>query len=165
MPDVLGGYQPDTKAPSARRADFDLRRRTTGLQERVDELERIVAILATVATVSTYISFSFNAGTTEPPVGNQVRLNNASQLAATRMWVSHSTFDGLDATVGLTRIKPGDLVYLQDFDDATKWVRYTITSTTNDGSYHDYGVTYLAGPGTVPFQKIALRVIFPGIGT
>ena len=93
-----------------------------------------------------------------------MRLNNASQAAATRLWVSHSTFDGLDATPGLNRVVPGAWIYFQDFDDASKWVRYTVTSTTNDGTYHDYAVTYHSGPGTVPFQKIALRVIFPGVG-
>jgi len=32
MADVLGGYQPDTKASSSRRADFDLRRRIAALE-------------------------------------------------------------------------------------------------------------------------------------
>jgi|SRR5215471_644241 len=32
MAKVLGGYQPDTKAPSSRRADFDLQRRVAVLE-------------------------------------------------------------------------------------------------------------------------------------
>jgi len=153
--DIRAGYQPPS-APTVRRADYDLMR-------RVVELERVVGILAAEVTVSTYAAFSFNAGTTEPPVGNQIRLNNASQTAATRLWMSHTTFDGLDVSVGLSRIQPGDMVYIQDFDDGSKWVRYTVSATTNDGAYHDFTVAYESGPGTVPFQKVAMRIVFPGI--
>ena len=35
----------------------------------------------------------------KPPVGNQLRLNNASQTAATRMWVAQTTTDGLDVSI------------------------------------------------------------------
>jgi hypothetical protein len=177
MPNIIGGYQPDTKAASARRADFDLHRREkalashvddietagTELEARVEELERIVAILAAEVTVGSYVSFSFNATTSEPIVGNQIRINNASQTAATKLWVSHSTFDGLDVTAGLSRVTPGDVIYIQDFDDGSKWVRYLVSAATNDGTYHDFDVTYQTGPGTVPFQKVALRILFQGV--
>jgi len=155
------GFQPETRSPSSRRADFDLVRRLATLEGTVAELSRVVGILASVVTVSTYVAFSFNANTTEPIVGNQLRINNASQLVATRLWLSHTTFDGLDVTVGLSRVKPKDLIYFQDFDDATKWVRYRVVSSTNDGAYHDYTVAYDSGPANVPFQKIALRIAFP----
>jgi hypothetical protein len=153
---AIGGYQPSTTSSSSRRADFDLRR-------RVAELERVVGILADQVTISSYVALSFNSATTEPIVGNQIRINNASQTAATRMWISHMTFDGLDIAVGLRRIVPGALIYMQDFDDGSKWVRYTVVSSTDDGAYHDLSVTYESGPHNVPFQKIALRIIYPGV--
>jgi hypothetical protein len=152
---TVGGYQPPTQ-PAERRAFFDLLR-------RVAELERVVDILAAEVTVSSYAAFSFNAATTEPPIGNQIRVNNANQHLATRVWISHTTFDGLDVRVGLNRIQPGDLLYIQDFDDGSKWVRYTVVTSTNDGTYHDFTVTYETGPGNVPFQKVAMRIIFPGV--
>lgn len=155
MVSVRTGFQP-TSAATVRRADYDLVR-------RVAELERIVAVLAAELTVSNYASFTFNAATTEPPIGNQIRINNASQTAATRLWVSHTTTDGLDVHVGLARITAGSWIYFQDFDDSTKWVRYLVTSNTMDAGYHDYVITYDAGPANVPFQKVALRVIFPGV--
>lgn len=157
MSNISTGFQP-TAAPTVRRADIELRR-------RIAELERVVGILASEVTVSSYAAFSFNANTTEPIVGNQIRINDASQTAATRLWVSHTTFDGLDVHVGLSRVVPGDLIYFQDFDDSTKWVRYTVVSNTSDVGYHDYVVTYESGPANVPFQKVALRIVFPGIMT
>jgi hypothetical protein len=166
---TIGGYQPPTQ-PAERRAFFDLLRRVAELERvvgdlgtTVTEMDRVVDILAAEVTVSSYAAFSFNAATTEPIVGNQIRINNASQTAATRVWISHTTFDGLDVRVGLSRIQPGDLIYIQDFDDGSKWVRYTVVSSTNDGTYHDFTVTYANGPGNVPFQKIAMRIVFPGI--
>lgn len=149
------GYQSATPGQT-RRADFALLR-------RVAELERVVALIVAEVTVGSPVSFSFNAGTTEPPIGNQLRLNNASQASATRLWVSHTTFDGLDVRTGFNRATAGDFMYFQDYDDASKWVRYTIVSATDDGSYHDLVVTYSAGPGNVPFQKIAARLIFQGL--
>jgi hypothetical protein len=152
----VGGFQPQTAVSSARRADFDLLR-------RVAELERIVDVLADRITVGSPIPFSFNAATTEPIVGNQLRVNNASQTAATRLWVSHSSFDGLDVRSGFDRVTPGDVIYFQDFDDSSKWVRYLVASKTDDGAYHDFVVSYTSGPANVPFQKIALRILFQGV--
>jgi hypothetical protein len=44
MPDVIGGYQPDTKSPSARRADFDLLRRIAVIERNTDVgVETVVA--------------------------------------------------------------------------------------------------------------------------
>jgi hypothetical protein len=48
---IGGGYQPDTKTPSARRADYDLIRRISGLDVRVTDLEtRLEARLDDVET-------------------------------------------------------------------------------------------------------------------
>jgi hypothetical protein len=56
MPNVPGGYQPDTKTPSARRADFDLLRRISVLDRVIGELEdRIVDQQAQIDTQQTRI--------------------------------------------------------------------------------------------------------------
>ena len=106
-------------------------------------------------------SFTFNSTTTEPPTGNQVRFNHATQASATKIWISQTTFDGLDVTVGLSRISTGWAIYLQDFDDSTAWITFNVTANgTDKGSYWEFNVTYRAGPG-VPTQKIALQTITP----
>ena len=162
MTDIGTGFQP-TSAPTVRRADIELRRRIAVLEGAVATMAPLVEALASQVTVSSYVSFTFNANTVAPPVGNQIRLNNASQTAATHLYISHTTTDGLDVHVGLARVQPGDLIYFQDFGTATKWVRYTVVTNTMPGAYHDFTVTYESGPANVPFQKVALRVIFPGL--
>jgi hypothetical protein len=159
---MRNGYQPNTKSASARRADFDLQRRNAGLQERIVELERQMEIVRAAVVLSGHSSFSFSSNTTEPIVGNQVRLNNASQIVATRFWVSQTAFDGLDVSVALSRLRSGDSIYMQDYDNASTWVRYDITADpTDDGSYYDVPVVYAAGPANVPYQKVEVQLIFP----
>lgn len=58
MPNIHGGYQPDTKSPSSRRADYDLLRRIADLERRTYILENgevkvdIVGLTVTVSIVS-----------------------------------------------------------------------------------------------------------------
>ena len=158
MTDIGTGFQP-TSAPTVRRADIELRRRIAALEARMTVAE--VAIAA-FGLRGAHASFSFNANTTTPPTGNQLRLNNASQTAATSMYVAHTTFDGMDATNGLNNIRSGDLIYIQDFDNAATWVRYTVSGTPiNHGSWHEFPIAWESGPANVPFQKIELMPLYP----
>ena len=110
-----------------------------------------------------HASFTFNSAITEPPTGNQLRINNASQTAATRMWVSQTATDGLDISIGLAKILAGHQIYMQDFDDASKWVKYTVTADgVDDGVYYDYAIAYHSGPANVPFQTVEFQPIAPG---
>lgn len=110
-----------------------------------------------------HASFTFNSAIVEPITGNQLRINNASQTAATKLWVSETDTAGLDVSVGLDKILNGHQIYLQDFDDAAKWVKYRVTSDgTDKGGYREYSIAYLTGPANVPFQKIEFQPIAPG---
>jgi hypothetical protein len=115
-----------------------------------------------VAGVSNSATFSYNATTTEPPTGNQLRLNNTTFSAATRLWVMQTTVDGLDVSIGLARILPGHQVYFQDRDDASHWVKYNVTAATDDGVYFDFTVTYHSGPGGIPAGQVEFQAIAPG---
>ena len=44
-----------------------------------------------------------------------MRGNNTTFTASTKLWVSGTTADGLDVALGLSRIKSGWQVYVQDF--------------------------------------------------
>ena len=112
---------------------------------------------------SGHASFTFNAATTEPITGNQLRINNASQTLATKLWVAETSVDGMDVTTGLARVLAGHQLYMQDFDDASKWVKYSVTVDGVDkGTYWEYTVAYHSGPATVPYQKIEFQPIAPG---
>jgi hypothetical protein len=112
--------------------------------------------------IGTVNSFTFNSSTTEPPTGNQIRLNNATQSSATLLWISQTTFDGLDISIGLSRITTDYQIYIQDFDDSTKWILFNATGNgTDKGSYWEIPVSYSAGPANLPTQKVALQTITP----
>jgi hypothetical protein len=115
-----------------------------------------------VAGVSNSATFSYNATTTEPPTGNQLRANNVTLSAATRLWVMQTTVDGLDVAIGLARILPGHQIYFQDRDNAANWVKYDVTASTDDGAYYDFTVTYHSGAGTVPAGQVEFQAIAPG---
>jgi hypothetical protein len=109
------------------------------------------------------VSYTFNSATTEPVVGSQVRINNASQTAATKLWVSETSVDGMDVSTGLGRVVAGTQIYFQDFDDAAKWVKYSVTVDGVDkGTYWEFTVVYHSGPANVPFQKVEFQPIAPG---
>ena len=120
---------------------------------------------STAVGTSGHASFMFSAATTEPPTGTQLRLNNATQSSATKLWVMDASVDGLDVTVGLTRIMVGHQIYLQDFDDATKWIKFTVTADAIDkGVYFEVGVAHHSGASAspLPAQKIEFQAIAPG---
>jgi len=137
------------------------------LDAAVDALDaRVVSLEESPPSgaVSGHASFTFNANTTAPPIGNQLRINNASQTLATTLWVADTSVDGLDVSVGLARVVAGSQIYIQDFDDASKWVMYSVTADAVDsGGYFTYAVVYHSGPADVPFQKIEFQPIAPGI--
>ncbi|MET0787497.1 MAG: hypothetical protein ABWY25_12425 [Paenisporosarcina sp.] len=113
--------------------------------------------------VSGHASFTFNSGIVEPITGNQLRINNASQLTATKMWVSETSVDGMDVSTGLGRIVSGTQIYIQDFDNAATWVKYAVTANGVDkGGYWEFDIAYHSGPANVPFQKIEFQPIAPG---
>ena len=108
-----------------------------------------------------HASYTYNSTLTEPPATGQLRLNNATQSAATKLWVHQNEESGLDVSIGLAKVLAGHQVYIQDYDDATKWVKYNITAVSDDGAYYDFTVTYHSGPGGLtPGSGAAGRVEF-----
>ena len=114
-----------------------------------------------------HASFVYNATTTAPPADTNIRMN-ATQLSATTIWVDKNDFDGLDVSIGLAKILAGYQIYIQDYDDATKWVKYTATANAVDsGNYFTLAVAYLSGPGGMPTGsgaagRVELQPIAPG---
>ena len=108
-----------------------------------------------------HASYTYNNTLAEPPASGQIRLNNASQLLATRLWVHQNEESGLDVSTGLARVLVGHQIYLQDFDDASKWVKYNVTAVSDDGAYYDFTVTHHSGPGGMtPGSGAAGRIEF-----
>ena len=110
-----------------------------------------------------HASFTFSNTTTAPPSNSQLRLNNSTQTAATLLYVSETDTDGLDVSVGLDKILAGHQIYVQDYDDASKWLKFAVTANGIDrGTYREFAVSYLSGPGAIPAGKLELQGIAPG---
>jgi hypothetical protein len=110
--------------------------------------------------VSRVGEWQFFGTTTPPPANGQVRLNTASQTAATRMYVSKTTATSVDASAYLTGIIAGQELYLQDKDNFTKWQIYKVTEPPVNGTnYVDYPVVWVRGGGIdIPVQRIFFAV-------
>lgn len=102
---------------------------------------------------------TFNTQVTAPPASGQVRLNNANQTQATKLWLSTTTADGIDiknavdpAARPLTPPTPS--IYVQDKDDATKWQRYDASLVTMQSGYAEYNVTWAEGGSALLAQRV-----------
>ena len=102
--------------------------------------------------------FTYNTSTVESITGNQLRGNNTTFSASTKLWISKITVDGLDVSVGLGRIKAGFQVYVQDYTSSTRYVTFRVTADALDkGTYFEINVVSVASAGTIPGGKVALQ--------
>lgn len=80
-----------------------------------------------------------------PPNGH-ILWDNATQINATIINVSHLTSDGTDIDVFLELIKPGWKIVIQDKNDSTIYQTFTVnTVLVSVNSYYTFGVSYYAG--------------------
>ena len=109
-------------------------------------------------TASGLFSFQFNATITEPPTGSQIRMNNAAQSAATKIWVTTTTSDGVDISMALQMWgKAGSDLYLQDKNDSTKRQRYvSIADAVAKAGYYELSVQWVSGQNPLLAQAIVL---------
>lgn len=96
-------------------------------------------------------------GTTsgDPSNGN-ISWNNATQINATQLIVSHFDKDGQDNDVFLDLINEYDIIVIQDESDADNYQKWEVTGTmTAYGTYDMYPVTLIdsAGTGTTNFPN------------
>ena len=117
--------------------------------------------------------FQFSAATVEPPTGSQLRLNNTDPQLASLMWVRSLTTPGEDVHNLLVVFPVGSTVYVQDWDDHTRYHRYQITAATVDKTdYVEIPIGWVASGQPLLAQKIDLAVVAPadsssggGVGT
>lgn len=91
--------------------------------------------------------YSFSAATGTPPGANQVRLN-AAPASATHIYVDDLTTNGFDPTNFFLACASGDVIAMQDKDDASIYHRFNFVSVTDAGAYIDLTVTHASGSGT-----------------
>ena len=112
--------------------------------------------------------YSLNGNTTEPPGSGQVRLDNADQTQATKMWVDAATAPGVDVANALMLVEAGARVYIQDKDDASRYQLYDVVADPVDkGTYVEYAIAWVEGSVTpVPTgQRMLLGFVTSGAKT
>jgi hypothetical protein len=114
-------------------------------------------------------NYLFNATTTTPPAAGTIRLNNATQTAATIIWFNYTTNDAVAVnlkTYFLQRIKIGDTFYIQDKDDISKWQLYKINAAfTDSGTYASVPVTWIAGGSALSAARVVISREGAGVDT
>lgn len=106
-----------------------------------------VANLSGAASVElrglTYTSDTGSTADTDPGAG-LFKWNNASQAAATFLYVDNATLDAVTATGFFATIRAGGHILLQQSDTASKWHMYRITSVEAASGYYKFGVVSVA---------------------
>jgi hypothetical protein len=78
--------------------------------------------------------------------------------AATKLWISENTVDGLDVSIGLGRVKAGFQIFIQDYTSASRYVQFRVTADSIDkGTYWEIAVASVASAGTIPGGKVAYQ--------
>jgi hypothetical protein len=143
--------------------------RLTTQEGTSSEFDARITALETAASspASTHLfRYNFNSSVATPPASGQLRLNNTNQQAATTVWLHNIDQDSQDNANYWAEVVAGSPVrfYIQDRDDATRWVRYTQTTDRVDhGTYQEVPVSFESSSGVaVPTQQVGVVVYING---
>jgi Collagen triple helix repeat (20 copies) len=97
------------------------------------------------------VLYNFSTNLTAPPATGQARFNATHPYTAvTTVWLSVLTAGDVDIRVALAAQPVGATLYLQDKDDATRFVKFTTTAPGVDqGTYFAFTVTWVANGGAL----------------
>jgi hypothetical protein len=109
------------------------------------------------------LTYNWSTTITAPPTGNQVRANAAAPYTSvTTLWFRYLGTDGSDNRNLLMLLTAGQVVYVQDKNDAALWFSATVTGAPVDNAADDYvtiPVTYRnAGGALINSQAVTLHM-------
>ena len=86
--------------------------------------------------------------TVPPSTAGHIQYDNTVQQNAGVVWINHLTQDAVDIDYFLSSILTNDIIYLQDKENSTNWIKYTINSKTQIlNAYTTLTVSFLDGEG------------------
>jgi len=88
-------------------------------------------------------TWTYNATTAAPPAINTFRLNNATHSLVTNIWIHYTDLNSFVADFVFDKLTTNDEIIIQDTLDSSKWVKYKITSKTDNTTYFTFVVTYV----------------------
>jgi hypothetical protein len=99
-----------------------------------------------------YNSFAWKFSSAAPPAGaTEVRLNNVNAALATQIDLRKIDLDGADRTQVFLQVSAGDIIRINDWDNAAILHRYRATGVpTMDATNVTIPVAWETGSGTLP---------------
>jgi hypothetical protein len=111
----------------------------------------------------TFLVYTYNTGTAEPPIGSQVRFNNTKLQDVTRIWIRNWANDGTDQYLAIRRIPHGGTILVQDRLNHDHSVLYRVVRPPIDRiDYVELIVLYQEHTGTLAGGQVVLAVFNPG---
>lgn len=107
----------------------------------------------------TTFEYMFDTGTTEPAGSANIRFDSATYSAVTKVWVHEITSLGKDNANAFTLIDTNHRLFIQDKDDATKYVSFNVSATPIDkGAYWEFPVTFRSQGTVLAAQRVLFNV-------
>jgi hypothetical protein len=116
---------------------------------------RIADLEALDEKVFSSYPWKFSAGA-PPALAGELRLNNVNPALATQIDLRKIDGDGADRTPSLMQLSYGDLVRINDWDDANVIHRFNVTGAPVIGTTNaQIPVTWISGGGVLPTSGAA----------
>jgi hypothetical protein len=108
--------------------------------------------------------YNYNASAFVPPPNtNNLRLNNATQTAATAMYIHHVNAMNVDVSNALRMLRAGNRLLLQDKTNAANYQFYDVSAAVTDfTTYTSVPVTWSSGGASVTAGRVMLAAF--GLG-
>jgi len=94
-----------------------------------------------------------------PPATGQLRFNNADPESATELFLHETNSNGEDLANFIALLEAGDLIYIQQANDSSKFILCEISSNTDSGTFATLGLANVAQQGGAIAQNTAVNVI------
>ena len=101
----------------------------------------------------------YRTETTEPPATGQIRFNNATISSATKVFIHDVNSGGSDVSAFLGALDPGDLIYIQQDNDADNFVVVETGTITDDGTYFDIEIANIVQQGAAFTQNTDVTLV------
>ena len=113
----------------------------------------------------TTFEYMFDSATIEPPTSSEVRFNNSRHDLATKVWLHNMSSLGKDNANAFTLVDVGSRLFIQDKDDATRWVSFDSTGPgVAKTGYFEFPVVWRDW-GTNPLvqQRVLVNIATKGL--
>jgi len=109
-------------------------------------------------------TWRFRTEIVAPPASGQIRFNNADPALATLMWIHETSTSGTDMANFLNLVSSGDVFYIQDKTESSRFIVVQVSSNTDSGTYRTFGISQIVVEGTAMGQNTQVALVISGEG-